>query len=104
IALDEFFVLHHELLAAVGVHFGAECFGQMAPDVFIDVGDLVGLTCLTTTAATRVIGGLLGVLILLIALLLGLGALLLAALLGTSGFALGPLILHAALVLLLLAC
>src|SRR5215471_16376837 len=46
IALDEFFVLHHELLAAVGVHFGAECFGQMAPDVFIDVGDLVGLTCL----------------------------------------------------------
>src|SRR5262245_58225885 len=59
ILLDQLLVLGHEPVLAVGVHLLAERFGEMAPDVFVDVGDLVWLALLAAVAATGSVAGLL---------------------------------------------
>src|SRR5215469_11636807 len=70
VLFDQYLVLRHELFAAVSVHFGAHGYGQVAPDVLEDVGDLVGLALRPAVAGAGIVACLLlGVVLLLIALL-----------------------------------
>src|SRR5262249_38814431 len=57
VLLEQLVVLGHELFARIRVHFHAERFGQVAPNVFVELGELVGrpLTLAAHAALLRVV-------------------------------------------------
>src|SRR5579885_1947682 len=65
VAADQLLVLRHEALAAVGVHLGPHGLGQVAPDVLVEVGDLVGVLAAGVAAAAGVVAAHVGRLLLL---------------------------------------